>query len=318
MPNDGPAATGKPEAVSATVLVVDDDATTRLLAGRWLSHAGFQVLSAANGAEGLEIARANAERIAVILLDVMMPGMDGFEVAAELQKAPQTAQIPLVVLTAHAHDDTDVLKGIERGVVHHLTKPFSGPVLVARLRALAERRESERDLRARLETAEAQAATDPLTSLSNRRAFDAELARLIAYTERKHEPFSVLLLDLDHFKSVNDLYGHAEGDRVLARAAAAILRTLRASDRAFRIGGEEFAVLLQGADRDHARQAAERLRAGVEATTVVGNDQRRVTVSVGVAAADAPNGFSVERLFERADEALYQAKSRGRNRVETE
>lgn len=249
-----------------TVLVVDDDAATRLLTSRWLSRAGMKVLEAEDGQAALNVVREAPENICVIVLDVMMPVMDGYEVLARLSSDPEMSGIPVVLLTAHANDEEDVIRGIQHGAYDHLAKPYRGPVLVARVKALIEKRRREFNVNLRLRRAEQQATTDPLTGLSNRRDFERALSRETAFAERHREPISLLLIDIDHFKSVNDLFGHAEGDRVLVLVSQCIQSTLRRSDHAYRLGGEEFAVLLRGTDAAAGRGGTAHSR-GVEIAT---------------------------------------------------
>ena len=302
------------------VLVVDDDDATRLLIKTWLKKQNLEVIEASRGHEALEIVRASPDTIDAIVLDVMMPGMDGFEVLSELKATPDAAEIPVVLLTAHANDEPDIVKGIETGAVDHVAKPFRGPVLAARVRTLCEKQRKSRAVKNRLQTAEALATKDALTGLSNRREFDRQLEREIAYTARHESPTALLLIDLDHFKSINDLYGHPEGDRVLVFVARCIRNTLRRPDRAFRVGGEEFAILLRGADDDAAEGAARRLARALKAEPIFfeGGDSRVVTFSGGIAVADAHNDYRTAGLVERADEALYRAKRAGRDRTEHE
>lgn len=300
-----------------TVLVVDDDAATRMLTSRWLTKSGMHVEEAVDGFKALEAAFANPGGISVIVLDVMMPGLDGYEVLSRLQANPETASIPVVLLTAHANADTDVVRGIEGGAVDHLAKPFKGPVLVARIQALIAKRQAEHQLRARLEKAEKQATTDPLTGLANRRDFDRALAREAAYCQRHRRPLSLVILDIDHFKSINDLFGHPEGDRVLQLVSSAIRDSLRREDAAYRVGGEEFAVLLRDSDHDSAIRCVQRLQSDLKAQPIcfTTGDERVICFSAGVAAADDSNGYDTERFVERADDALYRAKRSGRDQV---
>ncbi len=305
---------------TGVVVVVDDDEATRRLIRMWLEKSDLAIVDFPRGEEALAYVEESFEDVDAIVLDVMMPGLDGFEVLARLKSRDETSDIPVVLLTAHANEESDVVRGIETGAVDHLAKPFRGPVLVARVRALAEKQRHTRTVRRRLRTAEALATKDPLTELSNRREFERQLEREIAFTRRHATPMALLLIDLDHFKSINDLYGHPEGDRVLVFVARCLNHTLRRSDRAFRVGGEEFAVLLRGADVGAAKGAAVRLARALDAEPVFfpGGDSRVITYSGGVAVADAHNGFSTEGLFERADRALYRAKRGGRARTELE
>ncbi len=301
------------------VLVVDDDATIRRLAAHWLRQDGRTVVEIGSGSEALELIRSEPNRIAVIVLDVMMPDLDGFEVLQRLQASPDTAEIPVVLLTAHATAEEDVLRGIDGGAFDHVEKPFRGPVLAARVRALAKHRQTALGLRSELDAVESQAREDGLTRLGNRRHFDRSLAREMSHASRHREPLALVLLDLDYFKTINDLYGHSQGDRVLTQFSDELRSSLRRSDEAFRIGGEEFALLLRCTDSMHAEVAAERLREHLAETPIeLGNESRTVTFSAGIATMQESNDFDAVGLFDRADRALYRAKAAGRDRVELE
>ena len=303
------------------VLVADDDETTRRLIVKWLASAKLTVLEATSGESALESARAHADDLDAIVLDVMMPGIDGYETLSRLKADPATAAIPIALLTAHANQDGDIVRGVESGAVDHLAKPFSGPVLVAKVKALCERSHGERELRKKLKSAEENATVDPLTGLWNRRHFEARLREEDAHARRHQQPFSLVVIDLDRFKSVNDTYGHAEGDRVLCHVAEAMRSILRKEDAAFRYGGEEFVILLRATDRASAARAAERLQRELKARPIALGDAgvaAVITFSAGVASADAGNGFNARDLVARADAALYRAKRKGRDLVETE
>jgi diguanylate cyclase (GGDEF)-like protein len=311
---DASATTPRPPGI---VLVVDDDGPTRTLLARWLVGAGLEVVEASDGPQSLSIALANAARIDAVVLDVMMPAMDGYEVLRRLRSDPATSAIPVVLVTAHGSEEEQVLRSLEGGAIDHIGKPFRGSVLAAKVKAFAERRRVERSLESRLASAEALATIDGLTALFNRRHFDAQLAAECAHAVRHRTPLAVLLVDLDYFKTINDLFGHAGGDRVLVRFAREIRAVLRPDDLAFRIGGEEFAILLRSCDARGAEGAAERLRARLEQDPIaLGTEERVISFSGGVAAADATNGFRTADLVARADEALYRAKRLGRDRIE--
>jgi diguanylate cyclase (GGDEF)-like protein len=302
------------------VLVVDDDASTRTQVMRWLSAAGFVCAEATSGVKALEMLDVDASRYEAIVLDVMMPGVDGFEVLARMKRATATAKIPVLFLTASATED-DIVRGVEAGAVDYLLKPFSGPVLVAKLKAVRERSREEWLLRRKLERAERGASTDPLTGLLNRTTFDERLREMSAAATRHREALALLMLDIDHFKSVNDEFGHPAGDVALRFVADRIRRVLRLGDFAFRYGGEEFAVLLRKCDATGAVAVYDRLK---EELTKVSADlghgaTRALSLSAGIATIELDNGFRNADLVARADAALYAAKRAGRDRsvVET-
>lgn len=301
------------------VLVVDDDAGNRLLAVRWLERAGLGTREADNGVDALSALQAQPEDFGAVILDVMMPNMNGYEVLSHLQADDRLREIPVVLLSAHIEQESDVLDGLRRGAIDHVSKPFRGPILAAKVQALVERRRRVLELEARLRRVEAQARTDAMTGLANRRQFEADLEREKAFTSRHRAPLSLLLVDIDKLKVINDALGHSSGDRAIAWTADGLKSALRSSDRGFRIGGDEFAVLLRGLDREHGLRAARRfLEARDKQPLVLDDDSLKVTVSVGVAAADASNDFDVRELFDRADRALYVAKGHPDSYVEAE
>ncbi|HLV19924.1 MAG TPA: diguanylate cyclase [Polyangiaceae bacterium] len=303
-----------PPDVALQVLVVDDEPEVRAVAAGLLEAAGLHTIQAAGGAEALDLVRRHPTAIHAVLLDLMMPHMDGLQVLDALRADPATAGIPVLLLTAAGASDQQLVESLMRGAFDHLEKPYRAPVLVARVRSAALRRIEELALRDELERAERLASTDALTGLCNRRRFEALLEQETAYAVRRRQDLALVLLDLDHFKAVNDQFGHAAGDQVLVHVGRLLKSCLRAEDHAFRIGGEEFALLLRdtpaAAAAAVAGRIAERLRASPP--------PHPVTLSGGVAAAEAPNGYDVRDLFERADRALYRAKAQGRDRIERE
>ena len=305
---------------SLEVLVVDDDAGNRLLAVRWLERVGLSAREAESGEAALAILRQDSARIGAVLLDVVMPALSGYEVLERIQADVAMREVPVVMLTAHAQQESDILYGLRHGAVDHLSKPFRGPILAAKLQSLVDRRSHWLALQDRLRSAEARARTDFLTGLGNRQEFAEELARETAFTTRHQAPLALLVVDIDNLKTINDSLGHGSGDEAIRWTAAGLRRTMRSSDRGFRIGGDEFAVLLRGQDRASAVGVARRLVRAGEQLPLRFDDTGAlpVTVSVGVAAADANNGYDVRELFERADRALYAAKHDPGDRVQAE
>jgi diguanylate cyclase (GGDEF)-like protein len=308
--------TAFPEGV---VLVADDDDPTRTLIVRWLKSAGFVCKEAASGEEALRLLAAEPGTYQSLVLDVMMPGVDGFEVFGRMKKNPELTKIPVIFLTASA-SERDIVRGLEAGASDYLLKPFSGPVLVAKMRAIRERLRTEWLLRGKLQSAERHATLDGLTGLLNRRSFDERLVELVANAGRHREPMALLMLDIDKFKLVNDDYGHPAGDVALRFVADRVRRVLRLGDSAFRYGGEEFAVLLRKCDAVGAVGVYDRLREELKREPVSFGHaaSRSVTVSGGIATLESANAFREEELVSRADTALYAAKHRGRDRVEIE
>jgi len=301
---------GSPD--SFTVLVIDDDPTMRELVGAFLRKSGMQTVTADDGPAGLEIAQARAD-IDGIVLDVMMPGMDGHTVLEQLKGSDETRAIPVLLLTAHANQDGDVLRSIEGGAVDHVEKPFRGAILAAKVRSMCEQYREHSGMQARAETAETMANTDALTGLPNRRAFDLELARVAPRCQPQQRALCLIMVDVDRFKGVNDDHGHDAGDAVL-RWLGDVLAA--ASGQAFRLGGEEFCLILEEAELAAAERAAAELVAAVRTgrCTLPDGSTLPLTVSAGVAVAGTHNGHAVDDLPKRADAALYAAKSGGRDR----
>lgn len=290
------------------ILLVDDQTANLHTLSRTLADE-FDLSLATSGADALLIAQKVKPDL--ILLDVMMPGMDGLETVRRLRATDWGMDIPVILVTADDRIETQVC-GLELGANDFVAKPIVAPVLKARMHNLLKSRLLQRELH-RLAT------TDSLTGLLNRRRMieqgGAELLRVVRYGQ----PCALLMLDLDHFKSINDGYGHAAGDSILVTVSAAVGGLLRETDFFGRIGGEEFAILLPQTDRDGAINLAERLRGVVNDIRLGLPDGRviGVTVSIGVThLRDSDSRF--EDALVRADAALYAAKAAGRNCVRDE
>ncbi|WP_394826164.1 GGDEF domain-containing protein [Pendulispora albinea] len=299
------------------VLVVDDDEAARWLVVRALARSGIQTFEASNGREAVEHVLERPELIDAIVLDVMMPGLTGFEVIRHIKRIPAAANIPIILVTASATEEDDIVRGVEYGAIDYIMKPISTAVLTAKVRAACERSRAERRLRYDLRFAELHAMIDPLTGLFNRRHFESRIREASAYSKRHDQPFAIVMMDLDHFKSINDTYGHETGDHVLTQFAGAVRSVLRGEDVAFRYGGEEFVLLLRACDAQRAADVAERLQKKLRARPYVFRDgsTRTITFSAGIAAALSGEGYGHAELVSRADAALYRAKSAGRDRI---
>lgn len=296
-----------------TVLVVDDNEDNIDLTRHMLEDQ-YVVKSADSGAECL--ASLQTTDPDVILLDIQMRGMDGFEVLKALRDGPASRDIPVIMLTAHFRDLERVIQGLDLGALDYLTKPIEDSLLLAKVRVAARVRTAEREaLSARTEL-ERLASQDALTALFNRRAFLGRLRQEAERSKRHGNALSIIMLDLDRFKTVNDTFGHMIGDEVLCSVADSIRETIRESDVAARLGGEEFAILLPDTKMPAAANVGERLRAALAARRH--RDERgqsfSVTASLGVAGWLGDEA-SIERFLARADAALYAAKRRGRDQL---
>ena len=289
---------GKP-----TVLVVDDDPDKLSLLQFALSRAGYEVRTACDGEEGL--AAVASFEPDLVVSDIMMPRMNGYELARRIRENPKTRFIPIILQTAAGSRAEDQLLGSEVGALGYITDPTDLDLLLARARTLL-------DFKAYLDTCEEQATTDHLSGLANRRRFERQLEREVARTARHERPFSLVMLDLDDFKQVNDTHGHEAGDVAIQSLARVLQQGTRGIDLAARVGGEEFAVILTETNLAGATEVAERLRLTLRATEipVIGH----IAASFGV--AECPSqGLTARELVASADAALYEAKRQGRDRV---
>ncbi len=302
------------DAPSSRILVVDDDADIRALLVELLSNCGYQVADAADGPAAL--ARLEADDIDLMLLDLNLPGMTGYDVLRELNARGHAAEIAVICLSALS-TTRDKVAGLELGAVDYVTKPFVVPELLARVAGALRAKATLDKLRSRSVELEQLSFTDPLTGLGNRRHFEERLHQEIARARREGGVLSCLMVDLDHFKRINDRYGHPAGDAVLREVARALRTGVRAFDTVARYGGEEFVLLLPGARQEGALSAAEALRqtiAGLRIRVEGLAEPISVTASIGVASFNGRHEGE-PRLLEGADQAVYRAKRDGRNRV---
>ena len=290
------------------VLIVDDMPFNIKVLSETLKR-DYRIEVAINGAGALERARGEPQPD-LILLDVMMPGMDGYEVCRRLKDDPLTASIPVIFVTAQ-DDEAAEEQGFELGGVDYITKPFS-------LAAVKMRVRTHLQLKRQADALEQLAYVDPLTGIPNRRQFIQTLEREYRRALREDSALSVLMIDVDHFKAYNDHYGHGTGDDCLRQVASALARALlRPGDQIARYGGEEFVAVLPRTDHEAAALIAERLRQSVlalqrpHAHSSIGD---RVTVSIGGATTSLHAAVdSLETLLTLADRMLYRAKEAGRN-----
>jgi diguanylate cyclase (GGDEF)-like protein len=303
------------------ILIVDDDPETANVIRAWFRDEGLKIDEALSGERGLELARTN--RPDLILLDVKMPGIDGLTAAGLLQKDPATSGIPVFLLTACRDVETKVA-AFAAGAWDYITKPFQCEEIDARIRAVLRRRDAliglqseVADLKTSNDELEQLLMTDEKTGLFNFREFQRRLNDEWQRAERYRTPLSVIFLDLDDFKSINDSLGHQAGDRVLTEFAMLVSGGARSTDVAARYGGEEFAIILPHTDGAMGMHVAQRILAAVrEFVFLEATQPTRITVSAGVATFPAgPEIDSMDALVRAADEALYQAKAQGKDCV---
>jgi diguanylate cyclase (GGDEF)-like protein len=293
------------------VLVAEDSLVVRAVLRRQLEAHGYDVAEADDGEAALRVCRDR--RPQVILLDVEMPRLDGLQVLAQLKADAELADTPVVFLTGRTRTE-DVVEALRHGAHDYLRKPFDHAELIARVTAAARVKALQDELRRRNDELDRLARHDALTGLHNRRHLDEHLHAMAVGSLRRQQPVGVLLVDIDHFKSINDTLGHDVGDRVLGAVALRLESGLRADDVAGRWGGEEFLVLLPQTDAEGAMAVAERMRELVTKDPVAVAESEPVTVTVSIGCTSAVAG-SGEALVRRADAALYEAKAAGRNRV---
>jgi two-component system, cell cycle response regulator len=302
------------------ILIADDSPTPRLMLQRELEGLGHECIVAHDGAAAWEAFQGSG--VDVVISDWMMPGLDGDELCRRVRADPD-APYAYFILHTSLEDLKHVVQGMQAGADDYLTKPFQRDQLATRLiaadriTALHRRLTSQQAELERLnEMLFADSRNDRLTGLGNRRRMDEDLERLVDLAQRYDRPLSVVLFDVDRFKQYNDTAGHAAGDEVLRRVAAALSDQCRGSDGAYRYGGEELLVAFPEQDLEGATTAAERMRGAIEALALPhpGVTPPAVVTASGGVACLGPSE-TVASLLGRADAALYRAKEEGRNRI---
>lgn len=299
-----------------SILIIDDTKPIRqqildTLRGTDLFSAYFE---ATNGIEGFKTLLS--EKIDIVLCDVEMPGMDGFKFLSMVNSREELRDIPVLLLTSHEEMATKI-RGLKQGASDYVTKPFSPEELLARVNIHLKIKTLQDNLKESNQRLLQLSLTDPLTELNNRRHLMELLGNEFERTRRTNDPCAFVMIDLDHFKRVNDTYGHQQGDVVLRATAREIKRQLRQYDSAARFGGEEFALILPETSPKDAVMVAERLRQSLCDMQFTGSiAELTITASFGIATIPYEKIASIEDLIRLADDALYTAKNNGRNRVE--
>lgn len=312
------------------IMIVEDDPVTRRVTHHLLANEGYQVIEAKNAEECLDIFKKSSPNL--VLLDAKMPGIGGFECCRQIMKLPGSDYIPILMITG-LEEQIFVDLAFDIGASDYITKPIHWPVLKQRVRFQLERvqlnqqlEEANRKLRENNQKLEASnkklanlASIDSLTHLANRRTFIKKLEEEWQHREHGQLRLSLILADIDHFKTYNDTYGHPQGDQCLSQVAHAIKECAKEQDGlAARYGGEEFAVLLPDASISQTKQVAEAIRLSIKNLAIPHANSPtsgQVTISLGLASfipGQQMEGAKI--LLKKADIALYQAKSEGRNR----
>ncbi len=306
-----------------TILIAEDDRVSSLVLRRSLEGLDEEILAATNGEDALRIVR-DREDVRVVISDWMMPRLDGVELCRRIRALADRPYVYLILLTAKAFRE-DRLAGLEAGADDFLTKPLDRAELIARLNVARRLLATQEELRlrsAQLEELHAElsrqnerlaelATSDGLTGLKNHRHFRDMLRTGLSLANREGMPYSLVMLDVDHFKQYNDAFGHPAGDDVLCALARVLRESVREHDLVARYGGEEFVLLLPMTDAPSSGTVGERIRAAISSRAW---PHRPITASLGIATT-GPWVTSAARLLDLADRALYQSKAQGRNRV---
>jgi len=297
------------------ILIAEDDSTSRRILEAALTKWGHDIVSVADGAEAWEkLQDADAPKLAI--LDWIMPSIEGVEICRKLRenKKDKEQYTYLILLTSKGSKE-NIISGMEAGADDYVVKPFDQHELRVRIRAGQRIVQLQSELLAAKQDLLLQSRTDPLTGVLNRRAILSQIEIELSRAQREGKNLSLSMLDIDHFKKINDTYGHMVGDDVLREVVRRISAVIRKYDSLGRFGGEEFLIVIPGAEGAEAYAIGEKIRSVIgETAFFVDGSKIRVTVSQGVVTGDG--NANVDDLMAMADKAMYQAKDNGRNRVE--
>ncbi len=296
------------------VMVVEDDPVHKRMLEKLLSGWGYQVQAVTNGAEAVRVL-VEDESIQLVVADWMMPEMDGLDLCREIRKRDSQPYTYFILLTAKDQHD-DVVEGLDAGADDYVIKPVHHSELNARIRAAKRIIDLQNELLQAQERLRIQATHDALTGIWNRRAIFDALVRELDRAERQEIPLAVVLIDLDHFKQVNDTHGHLVGDEVLRETAQRIRGAVRSYDAVGRYGGEEFLVVAPECDARRAMDLAERIRLLLLQNPIQTSGAAiTVTLSLGVVHLGPGSSLKIHKVLSAADQALYEAKRGGRNQA---
>ncbi len=304
----------------AKILLVEDSKAQAELVRNFLEKTGYEVIWAENGKSAIKTAKTMS--VDIILMDLMLPDISGNEVCRWLKLNDNTRGIPIIMLTAK-DAITDKVAGLEAGADDYLPKPYNEIELNARIYASLRTKALQDELRQKnhqledlLRQVEIMAITDQLTGIYNRRRLETVLEKEFRRTIRYKTPLSCLMIDIDHFKRINDKFGHHTGDMVIKETAQIIIECARDIDTVARWGGEEFLALFPQTKKEDALIPASRILTAVSGHKFTAIHDEQITISIGIASAPDPSIDTEEKLIHASDMALYEAKKKGRNRAE--
>lgn len=300
--------------IGSTILVVDDDKGIRQMLQMILSNQDYEILQAKDGTEAIEL--LEEQKVNLVISDVMMPVMDGYELCNFIRKSPQFRDLYIILLTAK-NEVNDRVVGLDYGADDYLGKPFATAELLARVRAAFRLIALQNELKEKNQMLHDATIRDSLTQVFNRHHFNEVISNEVSRTKRYENNLALIILDIDHFKSVNDTYGHLVGDEVLKHVARTLKEKTRENDTVARYGGEEFTVILPETNMRNASEAAEKLRSVIESSNyqLENGNQIKITISAGIASFQENECQNVNELVDKADQALLIAKRSGRNRI---
>ncbi|MBE0460370.1 MAG: diguanylate cyclase [Candidatus Aminicenantes bacterium] len=301
------------------ILIVEDEAISRIVLARTLQKHKYEVLRATDGQKGWEIFKKEKDDIYIVILDWIMPKINGLQLCRMIKNETLSHYVYIIFLTSK-RDIKDIVKGLEAGADDYLTKPFDRKELLARVNVGLRIIKLEGALKEANEKLHILAITDSLTEILNRRAVIDSLIKEISRSGRERKPLCIVMLDIDHFKAINDTYGHVAGDKVLKEVVSRAKTCLRPYDIIGRFGGEEFVLGIVNTDQEKSIEITERIRKNIcEKPFKVEKKELRVSVSIGLTNITPPEIIDpnsvLDEMIKIADNALYEAKETGRNKV---
>ena len=299
--------------IHKNILLVDSNITNIDILIKLLGDK-YDLFVSLNGKDALNIVQTN--HIDLILLDIMMPHINGYEVCNTLKLDDRTKDIPIIFITAR-NDEDSIEKAYDAGGIDYITKPFKPKELLARVQTVITLQNLIHELKEQHEELKLLASTDPMTGLYNRRYFHKTSEPLIDLAKRDKTETSIILIDIDKFKNINDTYGHQVGDNIIISLGKQLENFTRKSDIICRFGGEEFIILLPKTSIDGAAIISEKIRENIQNNIVYLDDNKKLsfTISIGVSKVNNDKDEDIDIAIHRADKALYEAKNSGRNKV---